>query len=334
MTLNFDESGNALIVPLEIKLGRLDKLQDAVKKLREAKKDLAEVEPKVEINKEEKQDKDDKAKKQDIDLSVEEKSKKKNREARKSERVEESKRKKDKKHDDNLDVEDSAREKELDDKETEKSIFKEEKEIERADKKKIIKAFESGKFGDLTELEEQTTQKVIEKLNQEKVKNLSEITEKDFTSLIGKSEKEITTESVDAKDQMMETIKGSLTPEGVTNIIQMSKNPLGLVMRLMSNPVTAAIVAAIGAGVVMHKLLTMHGGVFDLNFKRVIVKETIKGRALAEKEAIRVGIGRGVVITTHGGSTTPEYEFNSFEVVRTGQMKNVRAFQIRLGYKY
>jgi len=210
MTLNFDESGNVLIVPLEIKLGRLEKLQDAVKKLREAKKEYADVTD----------DKDDKAKKQDFDLEVEEKS-----------------------------------------------------------KKEII---------DIT----------------------------------------------DSKTQMLDTIKDSLTPEGVTNIIQMSKNPMGLIMRLLSNPVTATIVASIGAGVIMHKLLTMRGGVFDLNFKRVVIAETIKGRALAEKEAIRVGIGRGVVITTNSGSTTPEYEFNSFEAVRTGQMKNIRAFQIRSGYRY
>lgn len=140
---------------------------------------------------------------------------------------------------------------------------------------------------------------------------------------------------VGAKDSSLSgMLQNQLGPKGVTNIMQFAKNPIRLISLALTNPYIVPIIGVIATGAVLHELLVMRGGVFDLNFRRVVTQETIKGRSRQEKEKIRVGIGAGVVITTHSGYTTPEYAFNSFEAVRSGQMENVRAFQIRRGYAY
>jgi len=123
-------------------------------------------------------------------------------------------------------------------------------------------------------------------------------------------------------------------PEQALNLLQMSKNPIGFMMRIISNPIVAPVIAAIAVGAVLHELFTMRGGVFDLYFKRIVVDELIKGRSRIDKEGIRVGLGKSVVITNESGSTVPESSFNSFEAVRSGEMESIKSFQIRKGYKF
>ena len=123
-------------------------------------------------------------------------------------------------------------------------------------------------------------------------------------------------------------------PEQAVNLLQMSKNPIGFMIRIISNPLVAPVIAAIVVGVILHELFTMRGGVFDLYFKRIIVDELIKGRSRESKLAIRYGLGKSVVITNESGSTVPESSFNSFEAVRSGEMENIKSFQIRKGYRF
>ena len=127
---------------------------------------------------------------------------------------------------------------------------------------------------------------------------------------------------------------GTTPQAGMNNAMQIFRNPQAWFLGLLTNPYILAAFAAAGGAKFIQELLTMHGGIFDLHFKRVVTDENIKGRSRQDKEAVRVGIGRSVVITSHSGRNTPEYAFNSFEAVRSGEMENIKAFQIRKGYKF
>jgi len=118
------------------------------------------------------------------------------------------------------------------------------------------------------------------------------------------------------------------------NVIQMSKNPMGFMIKLINNPYVAAAIAVIAIGAIIYELYTVQGGIFDLYFKRIVVDEFIKGREREAKQAIRIGLGRSVVITTRSGTNTPESSFNSFEAVRSGEMESIKSFQIRKGYMF
>lgn len=121
---------------------------------------------------------------------------------------------------------------------------------------------------------------------------------------------------------------------GVGNVMSLVNNPLGFVMGIVSNPVVAGAILAAASAKMILDILMMHGNVLDRHFKRLLVTEAIKSRSLADKQALRVGLGNQVILTNRSGSTSPQYALNSYAAVRDGSIRDMKAFQIRRGYRF
>ncbi len=121
---------------------------------------------------------------------------------------------------------------------------------------------------------------------------------------------------------------------GAQNLMSMVNNPLGFIMGIVTNPVVAGAILATASAKMILDILMMHGNVLDKHFKRLLVNEDIKSRSRASRQALRVGLGDQVIFTSETGSTSPQYSFNSYAAVRDGTMRDMRAFQIRRGYRF
>lgn len=118
------------------------------------------------------------------------------------------------------------------------------------------------------------------------------------------------------------------------NMTGMLNNPQSFIMGLLSHPAVAAALIASGLGFAILEFMMMQGNVLDKYFKRELVKENIKGRRREERQQIRAGLGRGIIITNRHGSTSPETAYNSYEAVNSEKGSQAEAFQIRKGYRY
>lgn len=154
------------------------------------------------------------------------------------------------------------------------------------------------------------------------------------TSRKGETAKSLNDDVGQAMEEFFKNSVGTSPKEGAQNAMQLLSNPQGYILGLMTNPYVISAFAVIGGAKFIHELLTIHGGIFDLHFKRETQKELIKGRDLQTKQAIRVGLGASVVITSKAGTNTPGEAFHSFEAVRSGEMENIKALQIRKGYGF
>jgi len=108
----------------------------------------------------------------------------------------------------------------------------------------------------------------------------------------------------------------------------------GTIIRLLANPYVAAALVAAGLGTQILNWLMIQGNVLDRHFKRIIADEILAGVRRMERQKTQAGLGRNVIFTSHSGSTEPEFAFNSYEAVRTGEIAQTDAFQIRRGYRF
>jgi len=137
-------------------------------------------------------------------------------------------------------------------------------------------------------------------------------------------------------DALQNTIEKYLkkAQTGTENGLDLLTNPKHFIMSLLSNPyITAALVAA-GLGAQILNWLMIQGNVLDRHFKRIIADENLAGVRRMERQKTQAGLGRNVIFTTHSGSIEPEFAFNSYEAVRTGEITQTDAFQIRKGYRF
>lgn len=116
--------------------------------------------------------------------------------------------------------------------------------------------------------------------------------------------------------------------------LSMLKNPKSFIMGLISNPAVAAALIAAGYLSLMLEISMMQSGVIDKHFRRIVTDEMIKSVRPLQRRMTQVGIGRQVIFTSESGSTQPALAFNSYAVLRRGEINQVDSFQIRSGYKW
>jgi len=125
-----------------------------------------------------------------------------------------------------------------------------------------------------------------------------------------------------------------MTQQAAGTMKSMASNPLGFMMGLMTNPYVMAAIAAAMTGKMVLDILMLQGNVLDKHFKRIIDRENNKGLRRNERQQIRTGLGRQVIITGASGSTSPEYAINTFRSVRDGTISQADSFEIRKGYRF
>jgi len=116
--------------------------------------------------------------------------------------------------------------------------------------------------------------------------------------------------------------------------LSLLKNPQSFIMGLMSNPAVAAALIAAGYLTIMLEISMMQSGALDKHFRRIVTDELIKAVRPLQRRMTQVGIGRQVIFTSESGSTQPGLSFNSYAVLRRGEINQVDSFQIRNGYKW
>lgn len=116
--------------------------------------------------------------------------------------------------------------------------------------------------------------------------------------------------------------------------LQFLSNPKSFIMGLMANPAVATALIAAGYITIMLELAMMQSGPLDKHFRRIVVHEIIKSVRPLQRRMTQVGIGRQVIFTSESGSTQPGLAFNSYEVLRRGEINQIDSFQIRGNYKW
>lgn len=150
--------------------------------------------------------------------------------------------------------------------------------------------------------------------------------------------------------QQLETITAELEPSAIKKKVEgalkeidmgvaseglsMLKNPKSFIMGLMANPAVAAALIAAGYLTLMMEIAMMQSGPLDKHFRRIVVHELIKSVRPLQRRMTQVGLGRQVIFTSESGSTQPQLAFNSYAVLRRGEINQVDSFQIRNGYKW
>lgn len=171
------------------------------------------------------------------------------------------------------------------------------------------------------------------------------------------STKDISTKDLDAAEiatqdlqQQIEELSDEITPSEIQKKIEsaidkmdmgvaseglsMLKNPKGFILGLLSNPAVAAALIAAGYLTFMLEISMMQSGALDKHFRRIVVNEIIKSVRPLQRRMTQIGLGRQVIFTSESGSTQPTLAFNSYGILRKGEINQVDAFQIRSGFKW
>ena len=152
------------------------------------------------------------------------------------------------------------------------------------------------------------------------------------------------------EDEMMEDLMNEVAPDSIKKKVEsalknmdvgvaseglsMLKNPKGFIIGLMTNPAVAAALIAAGYLTFMLEISMMQSGALDKHFRRIVTNEIIKSVRPLQRRMTQVGLGRQVIFTSESGSTQPQLAFNSYGVLRRGEIDQVDSFQIRKGYKW
>lgn len=132
----------------------------------------------------------------------------------------------------------------------------------------------------------------------------------------------------------IESALGKIDMGTASDGLSLLKNPKSFIMGLLSNPAVAAALIAAGYLTIMLEISMMQSGALDRHFRRIVTDEIIKSVRPLQRRMTQVGIGRQVIFTSESGSTQPQLAFNSYDVLRRGEINEIDSLQIRKGYKW